>query len=52
MLHVLYNSGELLATGPWNSNKLIQDIKDEYFHSSEENEMGLREIAKYQISLE
>jgi hypothetical protein len=52
VLHVLSNMGELLATAPWNRNKNIQDIKNGYLYSSEENEMGLREIVKYTISLE
>ena len=52
VLHVLANSGELLATTPWNSNKNIQDIKDGYLYSQEENDMGLREIVKYSMALE
>ena len=51
VLHVLANTGELLGTAPWQRNKNIQDIKNGYLYSSEENEMGLREIVKYAISM-
>jgi len=52
VLHVLSNSGELLATTPWRTDRSIQSIKNGFVYSSEENEMGLREIVKYNISLE
>ena len=52
VLHVLSNTGELLGTAPWHRNNRIQDIKNGYLYSSEENDMGLREIVKYAIGLE
>lgn len=52
VLHVLSNSGELLGTASWQRNRTIQDIKNGYLYSSEENEMGLREIVKYAVSME
>lgn len=52
VLYVLSNSGELLATTPWRTDRSIQSIKNGFVYSSEENEMGLREIVKYNISLE
>ncbi len=52
VLHVLSESGELLATTPWNTGKEIQEIKDGYLYSMEESEMGLRQLVKYGISLE
>jgi len=52
VLHLMSDSGELLGTAPWNSDKNIQDIKNGYLYSSEENEMGLREIVKYSVSME
>jgi hypothetical protein len=48
---VLANTGELLGTASWQRNSLVQDIKNGYLYSSEENEMGLREIVKYAISM-
>jgi len=52
VLYLLSESGELLGTSPWNSDKAIQEIKDGYLYSLEENEMGLREIVKYSVELE
>jgi len=51
VLYVLSNSGELLATAPWNTGRSIQDIKNGYVYSVEENDMGLREVVKYAIEL-
>lgn len=52
VMHVLANSGELLATVPWSTGKSIQDIKDGFLYSQEESDMGLREIIKYAIELD
>ncbi|WP_340105509.1 hypothetical protein [Rhodohalobacter sp. 8-1] len=52
VLHVLSETGELLCTVRWNREKTIQDIKNGYLYSSEENDMGLRKIVKYAVSME
>jgi len=52
VLHLMSNTGELLGTTPWNSDKSIQDIKDGYLYSHEESDMGLREIVKYAIEMD
>ena len=52
VLYLLSESGELLGTASWNSDKAIQDIKDGYLYSREENDMGLLEIVKYSVELE
>lgn len=52
VLHLLSNTGELLATTSWHTDRSIQSIKDGFVYSSEENDMGLQEIVKYAISLE
>ena len=51
-LTLMSDSGELLGIAPWNSDKAIQNIKDGYLYSREENDMGLREIVKYSVALE
>jgi outer membrane protein assembly factor BamB len=50
---VLANSGELIATFNWPSNKEVQEIKNGFFYTLETNEeTGLREVVKYGITLE
>lgn len=49
---VLTNGGELLATFTWPRNRNISQIRDGYLYALEENEMGLREVVKYLITME
>jgi hypothetical protein len=49
--HVLSNTGELLAVFPWNPDHRIQEIRDGYLWSLEQNEDGLREVVKYGFDL-
>ena len=48
---VLDNSGELLAQFTWPRQSFIQQIKNGYLYAMEEDEDGLRHIAKYEIEL-
>ncbi|MCG2588242.1 6-bladed beta-propeller [Rhodohalobacter sulfatireducens] len=50
---VLENSGELLATFNWPSNKEVMEIKNGFLYTLETNEeTGLREVVKYGITFE
>lgn len=50
---VLANSGELLATFNWPSDKEFQEIKNGYLYALEtDEETGLREVVKYGISFD
>ncbi|MCC5904562.1 MAG: 6-bladed beta-propeller [Balneolaceae bacterium] len=48
---VLENSGELLAEFNWPRENLIQQIKNGFLYTIEENEDGLRRIVKYEITM-
>lgn len=48
---VLDNSGELLAQFTWPRQSYIQQIQNGFLYTMEEDEDGLRHIAKYEIEL-
>ncbi|MEX0905880.1 MAG: 6-bladed beta-propeller [Balneolaceae bacterium] len=46
---VLQETGELLGRIPWSRDKTIQQVKNGFLYTQEEDEMGLREIVKYRV---
>lgn len=49
--HVLDSNGELLTVFPWNPDNRIQQIRDGYLWSLEQNEDELRKVVKYGFDL-
>lgn len=48
---ILSSNGELLAKQIWPRSTSVQEVKNGYLYTREENDMGLIEIVKYRLSL-
>ncbi|MEX1268942.1 MAG: 6-bladed beta-propeller [Balneolaceae bacterium] len=46
---VLQETGELLGRISWSRDKTVQQVKNGFLYTQEEDEMGLREIVKYRV---